>query len=549
MTIEQADGDHGLAWGAIEAGVSVITGYPGSPGTGIFNVLDEAADRCGHTAEWCLNEKIALDVAAGVSQGGRRALVCMKSVGINVALDTLMVLNMTGVYGGLVILMGDDPGAWGSQNEQDTRPLGPLAEIPMLEPSTPLEGRHMVRWAFELSEALRTVVIIRITRSFCAHRQAQAPAAAPGEKSAMDPDREPGRWISSLANSVPNHRRLHQTLRKVGARFEAAPFNRLDGTGRLGVLTGGFVATKMSEALAGADTASLSILQLGTLYPLPGDLVGRFLKQCDEVLVFEEVDPYLEDAVKAIGYDMRATPPIRGKRTGDVNWEGELFRWHIQAALEAHLPGFSPSSRFTEAEWEQEKPHRVSHCAGCPYGRILVALRQEADALGLNPFLAADPGCVVVAADQLDTKLCMGSSIGVARGLELAGVSERTVAIIGDSSFYHSSINALIHARATGAGLLLVVLDNGGAMTTGGQGTPNRAPSADAGPVAGIRDLAAACGISSIWTVEDGDAEPRMRSTFRKALEGRGLGMLLVRKSCRPTGQNRWDGAGPPREK
>ncbi|MDP6777901.1 MAG: thiamine pyrophosphate-dependent enzyme [Candidatus Latescibacteria bacterium] len=536
MTVEEANGDRGLAWGALEAGVSVVTGYPGSPGTGIFEVLAEAADRYGHAAEWCLNEKIALDVAAGASQGGRRAIVCMKSVGINVALDTLMVLNMTGVHGGLVILMGDDPGAWGSQNEQDTRPLGPLSELPMLEPSTPLEGRRMVRWAFDLSEELRTVVIIRITRSFCAHRQAQDPPPAPDERPSMAPDREPGRWISSLSNTVPNHRRLHQTLEEVRTRFEAAPFSEVHGSGRLGLLAGGFAATKLSEALAGADASALTVLRLGTLYPLPGERIGRFLEGCDEVVVFEEVDPYLEDAIKAIGYDRGTTPRIRGKRSGDVNWEGELFRWHIQAALDAHLPGFEPSRRYTEADWAQEKPYRVSHCAGCPYARILTVLREEANALGLNPFLAADPGCVVVAADQLDTKLCMGSSLGVARGLELAGVPERPVAIIGDSSFYHSSINALIHARTTGAHLLLVVLDNGGAMTTGGQGTPDRAPSADAGPVAGIRDLAAACGVSSIWTVDDEDAEPQMRSTFRKALGDGGLGMLLVRKSCRPAG-------------
>ena len=154
MTLQKIDGNRALAWGAIEAGVSLVTGYPGSPTTGTFQALAESAHEFGHLAEWCLNERMALDIAAGASQGGKRALVCLKSVGMNVALDTLMTLNLTGVHAGLVILLGDDPGAWGSQNEQDTRLLAPLAELPLLEPATPEEGRRMICWAFDFSKTL-----------------------------------------------------------------------------------------------------------------------------------------------------------------------------------------------------------------------------------------------------------------------------------------------------------------------------------------------------------------------------------------------------------
>ncbi len=535
MPAQKINGDRSLAWGAIEAGIRMVTGYPGSPGTGTFNALAETARDYGHHAEWCINERIALDMAAGASQGGKRALVCIKSVGMNVALDTLMVLNMTGVHAGLVILMGDDPGAWGSQNEQDTRALGPLAELPMLEPATPGEGRQIVRFAFDLSESLRTVVIIRITRSFSVREEDLSPPSPPRTRPALPPDREPMRWVSSLRNCISNHHRLHQTVRKLADRFDSLPFNRLEGPGPRGILAGGFVYTKLKEALAGADTSNLCILKLGALYPLPGDLIAQFLKTCNEVLVLEEVDPYLEDAVKTVGYDIGATPPILGKRTGHVNWEGELFRWHIQQALDAFIPDFSPTRRYTRAEWEKEKPYRKAYCAGCPYLEILTAFREEAVALGQNPFLAGDPGCVVVAVRHLDTKLCMGSSIGVAAGLEKAGVPERTVAVIGDSSFYHTSINALIHARATGATPLLIVLDNGGSLTTGGQPTPDRGlPLPEkTGPPVGIRDLAAACGVESIWTVEATDPEDRMRAVFREALATDRLALVIVRKPCK----------------
>ena len=534
MSALRINGDTALAWGAIEAGVACVTGYPGSPGTGTFSALADTAAEYGHEAEWCLNERIALDIAAGVSQGGRRVLVCTKSVGMNVALDTLMVLNMTGVHAGLVILMGDDPGAWGSQNEQDGRFFSPLAEIPMLEPATPAEGRKMMRWAFDFSESFRTAVILRITRSFSVCAADQTAIERPPSVPALAPDREPMRWISSLSNCIPNHQRLHRNLQSIAEKFEDIPFNHVEGFGEMGVIASGFGHNKLQDALEGADTSDLRCLKLGALYPLPRGLIANFLKQCKQVLVLEEVNPYLEDGIKSIGYDAGVTPRVIGKRSGHVPGEGELFRWQIQKALKAYLPELTPARIFTEAGWQKEKPYRKSHCAGCPYKDILAALREEAAVLGQNPFLTADPGCVVIASEYLDTKLCMGSAVGAALGLQKAGVRERVVAITGDSAFYHSSINALIHARSTGANLLLVVLDNAGSLTTGGQPTPDQGVrvAGKPGPVVGINDLAVACGVDSIWTVEETDPEELMRGIFREALQIEGLGLVTIRKRC-----------------
>lgn len=532
---QSINGERALAWGAVEAGVSLVTGYPGSPGTSTFNALSEMAKDHGHLTEWCPNERIALDMAAGASQGGKRALVCLKSVGMNVALDTLMVLNMTGVHAGLVIVMGDDPGAWGSQNEQDTRPLGPLAETPMLEPATPAEGREMMRWAFEYSETHRTAVILRITRSYSVSTQILPPLNPPAQKPAKKPDREPFNWISALRTTERNHARLHQKLAAIATQFSDLPFNAITGTGKKGVIATGMVHAKLADAIKGADTSGLSILKLGALYPLPDTLIARFLTSCDEVLVLEEVDPYLEDAVKTIGYDAGATPPIFGKRTGHVNWVGELFRHHIQTALDAYLPGFAPATHYTRENWEKEKPLRKNHCAGCPFPQVLTALREEARALGQNPFLSADPGCIVMAAEMLDTKLSMGSAIGVACGLARAGVSERTIALCGDSAFYHGGINALVHARATNATPILVVLDNGGSLTTGGQSTPDRGvPVGDAtGPRVTIADLSLACGATIVREIQEKDSDAQMRTVFRQALQDPTLNVVIVRKACK----------------
>ena len=336
------DGEKALAWGAVESGVHLVTGYPGSPGTNTFINMANLAKDHGHHAEWCLNERIAIDMAAGASQAGKRALLCLKSVGMNVALDTLMVLNMTGVNAGLVIVMGDDPGAWGSQNEQDTRPLGPLAEVPILEPATPAEGRAMIRWAYDYSESLQSVVILRLTRSYSTQTEDLPDLEAPTEKPTKPADREPLSWISALRTTQANHTQVHEKLAKATQDFSELAFNRVNGSGKKGIIAAGMVHTKLMDAIKGADTSAVSILKLSALYPLPKDLIANFMAQCDEILVLEEVDPYVEDNIKTIGYDTGNTPPIIGKRTGHVSSVSELFRWQMQKALDNYLPGFNP---------------------------------------------------------------------------------------------------------------------------------------------------------------------------------------------------------------
>jgi indolepyruvate ferredoxin oxidoreductase alpha subunit len=536
MALQNVHGEQALAWGAIEAGVSVVTGYPGSPGTNTFLALEETSKDYGHHTEWCVNERIALDQAAGASQAGKRALVCLKSVGMNVALDTIMVLNMTGAHAGLVILMGDDPGAWGSQNEQDTRPISFLTELPMVEISDAAEGRETMKWAFEFSEEHQTIVVIRITRSYSVSVAEMEGLTPPSVKPSLEPARDPYRFISALVTVNESHTRLHGKLKTIEEAFESSLLNTRSGSGKTGIITSGMVYSKFLEAVDGADLSDFQILKLNTLYPLPSKTVGDFMKSCDEILVFEEVDPYLEDAIKTVGYDAGATARVLGKRTGHVNWEGELFRWHIQQTLRKLRQDFSPRRAYTEENWEDEKPFRKSHCAGCPYVGIIKAFREEAEGLGQNPYLAADPGCVVTAARYLDAKLCMGSSIGVASGYQAAGITERTVAITGDSAFYHASINGIIQARAAGSNAIMMVLDNGGALTTGGQPTPDGGlPLTDGkGQKVGIREIGAVCGCDPIWEIGPDDSDEQMREIFRVALQNETFSMIIIRKACKP---------------
>jgi indolepyruvate ferredoxin oxidoreductase alpha subunit len=535
MALQNIDGERALAWGAIEAGVSVVTGYPGSPGTNTFTALEEMGKDYGHNTEWCVNERVALDQAAGASQAGRRALVCLKSVGMNVALDTVMVLNMTGVHAGLVMVMGDDPGAWGSQNEQDTRLISPLTELPMVEVSDPIEGRATMKWAFEFSEKHQTIVIIRLTRSYSVSTAEMEGLNPPATRTSLSPAREPYRFISALITVHDSHTRLHGKIKAIGEEFDNSPLNEVWGSGKTGVIATGMVYTKFKEAVEGSDLTGIQALKLNTLYPLPAETIGNFMKSCDRIIVLEEVDPYLEDAIKAIGYDAGATARIHGKRTGHVNWEGELFRWHIQRTISEFVPDFSPNETFTEENWEAERPFRKAHCAGCPYVEVIKAFREVAQELGQNPYLSADPGCVVMAAKYLDTKLCFGSAIGVASGMQAAGVNERTVAICGDSAFYHAAMNGIIQARATDSNTIVMVLDNGGSVTTGGQPTPDRGIKIKdgSGNLVGIKEISAVLGADPIWTVEDEDTDEQMRKTFKEALQNDSFSMIIVKKLCK----------------
>ena len=289
------------------------------------------------------------------------------------------------------------------------------------------------------------------------------------------------------------------------------------------------------DALKGADTSALSILKLSSLYPLPKDLIATFMAHCEEILVCEEVDPYVEDNIKAIGYDTGNTPPIIGKRTGHIASVSELFRWQIQNALDSFLPGFSPETRYLEANWESEKPYRKNHCAGCPFPEVIMALRDEATGLGHNPFITADPGCVVMASNLLDTKLSMGSAVSVACGLQRANIPERTIAVCGDSAFYHGGVNALIHARATNSNPILLVLDNGGALTNGGQNTPDQGVTIGdgIGPQVTIHNLSLACGATSVREIKEDDSDEQMRAIFREALQDNTLNVIIARKPCK----------------
>jgi indolepyruvate ferredoxin oxidoreductase, alpha subunit len=537
MPLRTVTSAQALAHAALVAGVKVVTSYPGSPSSETVADLIDLAGPHGVHVEWSSNEKVAMEIGIGASIAGRRALVGTKSVGMNVMIDPLMALNLTPVHGGLVILLGDDPGGYGSQNDQDTRPLAPMLEMPWLEPSTPAEGFAMMHAAFDLSEQYRTAVVVRITRSFVQQVGAVDIPEGPYRQPDLGLAREPWRFVPVPRNVVEKHRALHDRLALMERWADDASFNRLDGDGDLGIIAAGFAHRKLLDVLGDASRSGVRVLKLGVLFPLPRAVVSRFLAGCREVLLLEENEPYLEIPIKAIAYDSGCTARILGKQTGHTRREGELFRWQIQRALERFLPGFVPGRGYLEDDEASECPPRENFCAGCRFGAIVDALKEAAARLGQDPVLAGDPGCLAAVGDRLDAKFAIGSAVGVAEGLVRAGIRERAVALFGDSSFFHTTMPAIANAVHHGSDILMVVLDNGATVTSGFQ--PNPGQPRDAlgrpAPALDIARIARAIGVESVTTVGPDDLDARLPGIFRDGLTRRGLALIIIHTPCDPS--------------
>ena len=531
MTSAQA-----LAHGALVSGVKVVTSYPGSPSSETVEVLIELAGRHGLHVEWSSNEKVAMEIGIGASIAGRRALVCTKSVGMNVMIDPLMALNLTPVHGGLVILLGDDPGGYGSQNDQDTRPLAPMLEMPWIEPATPAEGFAMMQSAFAVSERFHTAVIVRITRSFTQQAEPVDVPEGPYPQPDLGLVREPWRFVPVPRNVVEKHRALHERLAAHGAmgrRRPLQPDRRERGPRHhRGRVRPPETARRARRRGRGTD---LRMLKLGVLFPLPrrprGPLPGglpRGPRPRGERAVPRDPDQGGRPRFRA------ADAGSSGKPTGHTRREGELFRWQIQRALDRFLPGFVPARAYLEKDEAAERPPRENYCAGCRFGAIVDALKDAAARLGQDPVLVGDPGCLAAVGDRLDAKFALGSAVGVADGLSRAGIRERAVALFGDSSFFHTTLPAIVNAVYHGSDILMVVLDNGATVTSGFQTNPGvpRMPWAGRRAALDIERIARAIGVEFVRDVGPDDLDSRLPEVFHEGLTHRGLALIVVRTPC-----------------
>ena len=459
-------GNEAIALGALAAGVQLVCGYPGTPST---EVLETVAKRRpeGVYVEWSVNEKAALEVAAGAALAGARAMVTMKQVGLNVASDPLMSLNYLGVEGGaLVVLVADDPGPISSQTEQDTRHFGRYARIPVFDPQTPEQAYQMAKDALACSEKWKRPVILRPTTRVC-HSCASVAAEPPAAPRGVRGFAKSEKWVPRLAYAAK--KRLVAEEEALAAEFSRYAGNRLYGEGRLGIAMGGVAAAYAREAGFPAR-----YLEIATPYPFPEELALSFLREVDAVLALEELDPVIEDALTRLCGKHHLPVRILGKHTGHVPVAGELSVESVRAAMAAFL-GREEHKAAASAPLEGKLPVRPPVlCAGCPHRGSFYAVKQAMK--GQKAVFCGDIGCYTLGnaapLNMVDTCLCMGAGVTMAQGIARMEKDTTAFAFIGDSTFFHTGIPGVVNAIYNGADEVIVVLDNSTTAMTGRQPHP-----------------------------------------------------------------------------
>ena len=540
-------GNEAIARGALEGGVNFCAGYPGNPSSEIIESLIKAAEDLPIYVEWSTNEKVALEAATAASFAGCRALVSMKQNGVNVASDFLTNLALSGTKGGLILISCDDPGGISSTNEEDARLFARLAEIPLLEPSTPQEALEMTRWAFELSESIKNIVMLRSVSRLSHTRSNVRMGDLPDF--AVKPFFDTNAPFHTFP-VVAKHQERREKLDRARKLFETSPFNRFDGPDRpdLLVIACGCAWNYAAEAveILGLEER-VGILKVGTTWPLPCALLEKHLKHCDQILFVEDVDPFLEDHTKALVADLGEKVGIKhfyGKASGDIPSCGELSPASILEVLGTifHKDWKDDSYREKiDALIDSPVPHReFGFCPGCPHRGSYYAIKTALAWDDREGFVSGDIGCYTMGIwptgfNQVKSVHAMGAGLGLACGygkLETLGFDQPVVTVCGDSTFFHAALPALVNAKFNNADILLLILDNSATAMTGFQphpGTGITATGAATEPV----DIEALCRSLGV-AVEVADPYD-LQATARLIYDGMkksGPQVLLLRRKC-----------------
>ena len=503
-------GNEAFARGAYEAGVTVATAYPGTPST---EITENIAKHDEVYAEWAPNEKVALEVAIGASIAGARALCCMKHVGLNVAADPLFTASYTGVNGGLTIIVADDPGMHSSQNEQDSRFYARSAHLPMLEPSDSAEAKEFAKLAFELSEKFDTPVLVRSTTRL-SHSQGHVETGDRQEIPLREYKKDIGKYVMMPGMAKKRHIVVEQRMKDIKAFADTLPINHIEYRDKkIGVISSGIAYQYVREALPEAST-----LKLGMVYPLPEKLIREFAASVDKLYVAEELEPFFENQIKAMGL------AVVGK---------ELFT--VQGEYSTNLIRERIGGEKTEVTNPGALPQRPPvMCPGCPHRAVFYTIKK----LGLTA--TGDIGCYTLGAlpplQGIDMCVCMGASIGTAMGMEKArgkDFARKLVAVIGDSTFFHSGITGLVEMMYNGATSTVIILDNSTTGMTGHQEHPGTGKNikGDIACAVDIPALIGAIGVKHIRIVDPFDVKA-IEQALKEETAREELSVIIARRPC-----------------
>jgi len=541
-----AMGNQAIARGAIEAGVQLATGYPGTPSTEIMETLIAGSPVFAYQAFWGVNEKVAFDAASGASFAGARSLVAVKHVGVNVLSDSLLQINHIDIAGGLVLVAVDDVGGMSSNNEQDSRFYAAFAEIPCLEPATLDEAREMVKAAFDISETLAVPVMVRSVNRL-SHLTASMTLGeidTPKKKPVFDSSRT---WVGFP--SLEPHRRLREKIQSAGRVLEPYGFNKLkqQPDSDIAIIAAGFTVNYVVEALRESGLSDrVTVLGVRTANPLPSGMFCKVIEHANIILVVEDVNWYLENAVLETIAQSNRQPRVVGRKSGDLPAVGETTVDNLIEVLAKLVPGSAPLVTVDKdlagiaSEIRAKLPVRgINFCAGCPHRGSYYSLTKAIKSLGLEKKMAVigDIGCYTLGIWEpfsiLKSMTSMGASMGTAAAIAQLSPTQKTLAVIGDSTLFHAGQPGLLQIALNQAPVTVVVTDNRVTAMTGAQADASTGLDLRGGTDHSVKieDLARAYGFKHIF-VGDAYNIPQMFSLYRKALVIDAPSMVIARREC-----------------
>ncbi len=530
-------GNEAIARGAIEAGVAFASTYPGTPSSEISLSFFQVSQESDLYFEYSTNEKVALEVAAAAANSGVRSMCVMKHVGLNVAADVLMTLAYIGVKGGLVIVTADDPFMFSSQNEQDNRYYGKLSGLSILEPSSVEEAKEMIPYAFDLSEKLEEPVIFRTTTRI---NHSTGPVVLGKIKRPVpkgDFTKDPFNYVTVPAVSRKLHIKLLANIEKARKLSNKTPFNFTTGKGEWGIITNGVSYNYVVDGIMDMKILEkIRILRVGFSHPMPGELIINFLKQCEKVLVVEEGEPYMEEAVKAIAQEEKLTLPIVGKREDLFlrlyEFNPELVKQCISKFFNIpYEPVVIPD--LTDIPEIPQRPPTL--CPGCSHRATFYAINKAAE--GMDTIYPTDIGCYTLGflppLMMGDFLICMGSSVGTSCGFSQT-TDKKIVSLIGDSTFFHSGIPGLINSVFNNHDFTLVILDNGTTAMTGHQPNPGvnmKELNFDGYGRVSIEKVVKALGVQHISLIRPFNLKKSI-SAIKDAIDYKGVSVVIAQELC-----------------
>jgi len=509
---ELMSGNEAIARGAYEHGITFAAAYPGTPSTEILEAFSKYE---GVYAEWAPNEKVALEVGIGAALGGARALVVMKQVGVNVAADPLFTLSYTGTEAGLVIVSADDPSLHSSQNEQDNRNYARAAKIPMLEPADSGEAKEFIKIAFRISEEFDTPVFLRTTTRVAHSKSIVHPEGPeiPEEKRGIRYN--PSKYVMVPAMARQRRVVVQERMEKLAKFAETFPENRMEiHDTKRGIITAGMPYNYAKDVFP-----EFSYLKLGMVHPLPAGLIREFASKVEKVYVVEELDPFIEEQIRAMGID------VIGKDV--LPYTGEFNPGIVKTAITGNEPA---AVALPELSLPQRPPNL---CPGCPHRGLFYVLGRLK-----NVFVTGDIGCYTLAfmkpLEGMGSTICMGAGVGMAHGMDkVVPGEEKVVGVIGDSTFIHSGITPLLNMAYNGSNSVIVICDNRTTAMTGMQENPATGLTLQGRETTSVDfvTLAKAIGIENVRVVDPFDIK-ETRSVIKEELSTEGPSLVVSRAPC-----------------